>query len=293
MKKLILSIAAAAISALTIHSLQAQIRTPASSPSAEIKQTVGLTEVTINYSRPSAKGRVVFGDLVPMGQLWRTGANAATKLTFSDNVSLGGQELKKGSYAVLTSPSDEAWKVLLYPYESTNWGSYTDKEPFASFAVRPDKTPEFTETFTITVSDITAGSANIDLRWEQTKVSLPLEVEFEERVMADIKRVLAGPTAGDYYAAASYYHDNKKDLNQALEWAQKGNSMTPQFWTLRREAMILGDLGRFDEAIKVAEKSSMMAQEAGNDEYVRMNKKSVEEWMTKMSKPAPKPGKKN
>ncbi len=303
MKKLFLPVVIMAMTVLGIHTLQAQIRTPQPSPAAEIKQTVGLTEITISYSRPSAKGRVVFGDLVPLGQTWRTGANAATKFTFSDNVKLGGVDVKKGSYAVLSVPTADSWKIMLYPYESTNWGSYPDKEPAAAFAVRADKTPEFTETFTINITDITSSSANVELRWEQTRVMIPLMVDFDERVMADIKRVMAGPSANDYYAAATYYHENKKDLNQALEWSQKGNAMSPQFWTLRREALILADLGRFEEAIKTAERSMAMSKEAGNDEYVRMNKKSIDEWTNKVKPAQPavpatpgratKPGKKN
>ncbi len=306
MKKLFLPAIVMVITVLSLHSLQAQIRTPQPSPAAEVKQTVGLTEITINYSRPSAKGRVVFGDLVPLGQTWRTGANAATKFTFSDNVRLGGVDVKKGSYAVLTVPAADTWKVMLYPYESTSWGSYSDKEPAAAFTVRADKTPEFTETFTINLTDITSSSANVELRWEQTRVMIPLMVDFDERVMADIKRVMAGPSANDYYAAATYYHENKKDLDQALEWAKKGNAMSPQFWTLRREALILADLGRYQEAIATAERSMAMAKEAGNDEYVRMNKKSIDQWVSVMKPAQPvsptvpntpgratKPGKKN
>lgn len=292
MKKLILPIAISAITALTLHSLEAQIRTPAASPAAEIKQTVGLTEVTVNYSRPSAKGRVVFGDLVPMGQMWRTGANTATKITFSDNVKLGGQEVKKGSYAIITAPNPDNWKVMLYMYESSNWGSYAEQEPAVVFAVPADKTPEFEETFSISFKDVANNSANIELRWEQTRVSIPLEVEFETRVMEDIKRVLSGPSPNDYSAAAAYYHDNKKDLNQALEWIQKSNSMAPRYWNLRREALILAELGRTDEAVKVAEKSLAMASESGDDNYVRMNKKSIDEWNAKKGAGA-KPAKKN
>ncbi len=284
MKNLILLVAVMALTALSLHTMEAQIRTPQPSPTAEFKQTVGLTDVTINYSRPSARGRVVFGDLVPMGEKWRTGANSATKLTFSDNVKFGGEEVKKGSYALVTVPAADSWKVLVFPYESSSWGSYVDMEPMVAFAARADKTADFTETFTIGIADVTNNSANIELRWEQTKVSLPLVVEYDARVMEDIKRVMAGPGAGDYSAAASYLHDNKKDLNQALEYIQKANSMAPRYWTLRREAMILGDLGRYDEAIKVADKSTALAMEGGDDAYVRMNKKSVEEWTAMMKK---------
>lgn len=289
MKKLILPVFVMFMTALSIHTLEAQIRTPQPSPAAEVKQTVGLTEVTIVYSRPSAKGRVVFGDLVPMGQLWRTGANAATKLTFSDNVKLGGQELKKGSYAIITAPGAEMWKVMLHVYDGSNWTAYTEKEPAVSFSVKSDKTAEFTETFTIAVNDVTSTSANIDIRWENTKVSLPLMVEFDATVMENIKRVMSGPSAGDMAAAANYYHDNGKDLNQALEWIQKANASTPRYWTLRREAMILADLGRYEEAVKTAEKSLAMASEGGDDAYVKMNKKSIEEWTPKIIKAAPQP----
>lgn len=282
MKKLILPIAVAVMTALTIHSLEAQIRTPAASPAAELKQTVGLTEVAVIYSRPSAKGRVVFGDLVPMGQLWRTGANTATKITFSDNVKLAGQEVKKGSYTLITAPSEGSWKVMLHMYESGNWSSYADKDAAIAFAVPADKTAEFAETFTISITDISNVGANIELRWEQTRVAIPLEVEFDTRVMEDIKRVLSGPGAGDYSAAAAYYHENGKDLTQALEWIQKSNSMMPRYWNVRREALILAELGRTGEAIKVAEKSLSMASESGDDNYVRMNKKSIDEWNAKM-----------
>ncbi len=230
----------------------------------------------------------MFGDLVPMDQVWRTGANSATKITFSENVKLGGQEVKKGSYALLTVPGKDMWKVMLHNYESTNWGSYTDKAAAVAFSVKSDKTAEFTETFTIAVNDVTSNSANIDIRWENTKASLPLMVEFDAAVMENIKRVMAGPSAGDLAAAANYYHDNGKDLNQALEWIQKANASTPRYWTLRREAMILADLGRYEEAVKTAEKSLALASEGGDDAYVKMNKKSIEEWTPKI-KPAQQP----
>jgi hypothetical protein len=289
MKKLILPVFVMFMTALSIHTLEAQIRTPQPSPAAELKQTVGLTEVAIVYSRPSAKGRVVFGDLVPMDQLWRTGANSATKITFSENVKLGGQEVKKGAYAIITAPGKEMWKVMLHNYDGTNWTSYTEKEAAVTFAVKSDKTAEFTETFTIVVNDVTSNSANIDIRWENTKVSLPLMVEFDAAVMENIKRVMSGPSAGDLAAAANYYHDNGKDLNQALEWIQKANASAPRYWTLRREAMILADLGRYEEAVKTAEKSLALASEGGDDAYVKMNKKSIEEWTPKIVKAAPQP----
>lgn len=259
-----------------------QIQTPAPSPTAEYKQKVGLTDVMVQYSRPSAKGRTIFGAdknaIVPFGTIWRTGANSATKLSFGDDVKLGGQAVKKGDYALLTTPGATEWKIMLYPYESTNWGSYPEKTPAVTIMAKPTKLASKVETFTIDLNDQQANLAHLDLIWEMTKVSVPLEVEVEKKVMANIERVMGGPTANDYFQAASYYHDNKKDLNQALAWIKKANEKDPQYWMLRREALILADLGRKPDAIAAATRSLEMAKKAKNDEYVRMNEASIAEW---------------
>lgn len=269
----------------------AQIRTPQPSPSCELKQTVGLTEVTVAYSRPSAKDRTIFAadGVVPFGKVWRAGANSATKITFGDDVKVGGAELKKGSYALLITPNATEWKFMFYPYESTNWGSYVDKTPVATASATPVKLGNKVETLTYDINNLRNASASLDIMWDMTKAGVTIDVEVDKRVMADIDRVMAGPGAGDYYAAATYYHDSGKDLNKALEWIQKATAGdSPAFWQVRREALILGDLGRYDEAIAAAEKSKMLAEKAGNEEYVIMNKKSIEDW-AKMKKS----GKKN
>jgi len=268
---------------LSATMLEAQIITPAPSPTAELSMQVGLTDVHIEYSRPSVKGREVFSEegLVPYGDMWRTGANAATKFTFSDAVTLGGQKLEGGSYAVLTQPGEDQWEIRFYPYESTNWGAYVELDPAASFTADPREIDYLVETFLININNVRHNKATIDLMWENTLVSLPLEVDVDDKVMGQIERTMGGPTANDYMAAANYYLETGKDLEKAAKWAAKANEMNPRFWTLRTQAQILAEMGRYDKAIEVAKKSKEMAQEAGNKDYVRMNEASIEMWMKK------------
>jgi hypothetical protein len=277
MKKVLLPVLALFL-AFSVH---AQIRTPSASPTANFSTTVGLTDVAIEYSRPSAKDRVIFAEdgLVPFGNIWRTGANSATKLSFSDAVTIGGVEVEAGDYAVLTMPMASEWKFMLYPYESGSWGSYVEKDPAAAFMVPAAATGHMVETFTIGVNNVRNESATIDFAWENTMVSVPLAVNVHDRVMANIKQVMAGPTMNDYYAAASYMHDAGVNLEQALEYIQMATSSDDaRYWVVRREALILADLGRTDEAIKAANRSMELAKAAGNNDYVRMNQKSIEEW---------------
>lgn len=282
MKRLLTNIfVIATLVLLTIPAI-AQIRTPAPSTTAELKQTVGLTEINLVYSRPSAKGRTIFAKdgIVPFGAMWRTGANSATKLTFGDDVKIGGKDLKKGSYALYTKPDAAEWTVMLFTYDTPNAGGYADKTPVVTFTAKPKMMGDMVETFTIGVNDITNTTANIDLMWEKTKVSLPLQVEVDKRVMADIERIMAGPSQNDYSAAASFYYD-KKDYAKALEHIQKANAKDAKFWNLRTESLILADMGKTAEAIKTAEMSKKLAMQEKNDDYVRMNEKSIAEWSKK------------
>ncbi|RME92265.1 MAG: DUF2911 domain-containing protein [Bacteroidetes bacterium] len=267
----------------------AQIKTPAASPAAKVIQTVGLSEITVEYSRPSVKGRTIFAEdgLVPYGKLWRTGANAATKITFSDDVMLGADNFKlaAGEYAILTKPMAEVWHVMFYPYESSSWGSYVDKEAAATLKAEVNKTGHMVETFTIGFDKLTMDGAHLVFAWENTMVALPIRTEVHEAVMADIKRTMAGPTANDYFRAASYLHDSGQDLELALEYIQKATNVEePRFWMVRREALILKDLGRSQEAIAAAKRSLELARAAGNEDYVRMNEKSIAEWTGKSQK---------
>lgn len=266
--------------ALTIN---AQIKTPAASPSATVMQEAGMTDITVEYSRPAVKGRTIFAadGLVPFGKPWRTGANQATKVTFSQPVTLGGKDVKKGSYAILTKPMADKWEFMLFPYESSNWGSYLEKTPAVTFTAPTKKTDWMTESFTIGFGDLKSNEATMMFMWDKTYVPVKIGLNTDDMAMESIEATLAGPTPRDYYLAGSYYHDSKRDLKTAYEYVHKANEMDPKFWQLRRESLILADMGKYKDAIQVANKSKEMAMKAGNDDYVRMNDASIKEWTMK------------
>ena len=266
---------------------QAQIKTPAASPVAKFGQEVGLVQVDVEYSRPSSKGRKIFGDLVPYGQLWRTGANASTKVNISDEVKAGGIALPKGNYALYTIPGEKEWTIIFYK-NTTFWGApdtkdFAEADVAARFNVPAVKTSEATETFTIALANLKNNGADLEIRWENTKVAIPLTVDTDAKVLADIKRQMDGPSASTYYAAGRYYFDEKKDMNQALTWVNKSLEMGGEkFWMVRTKALILAELGRYKDAIAAAERSSELAKTENNADYQRMNEKSIAEWKKKM-----------
>jgi len=281
MKKLLFSICTIALVAFFATTSNAQIKTPAPSPSATSTQAIGLSDVTITYSRPSVKGRKVFAadGLVPYGKVWRTGANQVTKISFGADVRAGGKDLKKGDYAVLTIPNAKSWAVHFYPYETGNWGSYVEKTPTAIATANVKALPFSVESFIIMINNITDDSGNLEFIWDNVVAAVPLKFEVQKNVMAAIDKTLAGPTANDYYAAGNYLLSINKDLDKALMYVQKATKGdSPKFWQVRREALILSKLGKTKEAITVAKLSKDLAMKAGNDDYVRMNEKSIAEW---------------
>lgn len=278
MKKFIVVLFIAALS----YPLGAQVNTPAPSPFSRLEQKVGLTDVAIEYSRPSMRGRTIFGDLVPYDKLWRTGANAYTLISFSDDVKIGGNEVKAGTYSIFTKPGKESWEVFFYT--DTQGGGvprdWEDSKVAAKLSVPVYPIPMAVETFTITLDDLKTNSANLGLLWEKTYVAVPIEVPTDAAVSKSIERALNGPTAGDYYASAVYYLMEDKDIDKAKEWMDKAMSMTkePAFWQLRQQSLILAKAGDKKGAIATAKKSLEKAEEANNADYVKMNKESLKEW---------------
>ena len=262
-------------------SAQAQIKTPAPSPSATIMQTVGLTDVTVEYSRPSAKGRTIFGDdaLVPNGKIWRTGANSVTKVTFSDDVMIEGKELAAGKYGVLTMPGASKWAVHFYTFESNSWNSYTEATPALAVSVMPKKSADMTESFTISIDGLKSDGATMNIKWANTVVPVSISTNSDKAVMAAIDKVMAGPSAGDYYNAASYYFTADKDLDKALTWMEKAIAgPDKKFWQMKRMSELLAKMGKTKEAITAAKTSLELATKAGNDDYIKMNNDNIKMW---------------
>lgn len=282
MKKL-LSLCTLAV--LLTFTVNAQIKTPQPSPLAKISQEVGLSKVDVEYSRPSAKGRKIFGELVPFGEMWRTGANASSKVTFGDDVKIGGTTVTKGTYALYVTPNMKEWTVIFYKNTSF-WGipgkDFNEADVAAKVTVPVVMLAENVESFTINVDNLRNSSFDLVIEWEKSCVNVPVMMDTDTKVMADIKGQMEGPSASTYYQSARYYYEEKKDMNMALAWVQmsldKGGE---KFWIVRQKALILAELGRYKDAIATAERSTELAKAEGNGDYPRMNDKSIAEWKSK------------
>jgi len=280
LKKLFMLIVIVGISS----AINAQIKTPQPSPAAKMEQVVGLTDVKVEYSRPAMKGRTIFGNLVPFGEVWRTGANANTKITFSDDVTIGGKELKKGTYAIYTIPNQSSWDVIFYS-DATNWGNpakWDESKVALKTTVEVTPMPKKIETFTLSFDDLSNNSGVLGISWENTYVGVKFDVPTDKTTLKSIETAMAGPSKNDYFQAATYYHTEGKDLKQALEWMKKATAGDdPAFWYLRRMSLIQADLGDKAGAIATAKRSLAGAEKAGNADYVKMNKESIAEWSKK------------
>ncbi|MDQ4141374.1 MAG: DUF2911 domain-containing protein [Bacteroidota bacterium] len=261
----------------------AQLETPQASPLATTTQRVGLTSISVEYSRPSAKGRKIFGGILPYGKAWRTGANATTKITFKDDVTVQGNKVPAGEYALYTIPNENEWTIVLNKNLTLggNTEGYKTTEDVARFAVKPIRLTNRTETYTINFSDLTPATANVELLWENTSVKFKVVTEVESKVMKQIQeQVINGQNVSPdmYAAAASYYYENNKDNNLALQWIKKANEKDPKFWNMHTQAKIQARAKDFKGATASAQKSIELAKAAKNDDYVRMNEQAIAEW---------------
>lgn len=261
---------------------QAQVLTPQPSPDATLKQVVGLTQFEVNYSRPSMRGRPIFGDLVPFGKLWRTGANKNTTIKFDDDIVFGGDEVNAGEYAIFTIPNEDKWQVYLYG-NTENWGTpseWNEDEIVAQTTVEVSKTSKEIESFTIEFNHFTKNNAHLIMKWEDTAVNILIEVPTDKKVMASIKTAMEDPKASDYYNAAVYYMETDRDINRAKTWIDKAMKMREDkpFWMLRQQSLIYAKAGDTSGAITLAKESLEAAEKAGNADYIRMNKASLKEW---------------
>ncbi|WP_278035929.1 DUF2911 domain-containing protein [Flavobacterium nitratireducens] len=263
-------------------SSKAQVRIPEMSPKAVIKQVVGLTDVEIVYSRPSARGRSVLGNLVPFGQLWRTGANENTIITFGDDVVINGKTLKKGKYALFSVPNVQSWDIIFYT-AIDNWGTpkeYDESKVALKATVQDQTLSKPVETFTIAINNLETSSATLDIAWENSYVSLKFEVPTKKIAIASIEKTLAGPTPEEYYTAAQYFYQSNSDIVKGREYIDKAVELSKSvpFYYLRLKSLIQAKQGDKKGAIETAKWSISAAEAAGNKEYVEMNKASIDEW---------------
>ena len=282
---------AAAATLLAAPAAHAQIATPQASPKSTVSQRVGLTDITITYSRPSLKGRAAFGDrtpLAPTGKRWRTGANATTSIKFSDDVTIEGKKVAAGEYGLYTIPNKTEWLVVLNKSlkQGADVDGFKDDQDVARFTIKPYKVASKVETFTVSFTDLTPGTANVALEWANIGAKFKVTADVDTKVMAQIDEKItkaATPAPGDLAAAAVYYLDNNKDLKQALAWMEKANAAEPtKFWNLNTEAKIRLKMKDYAGATKAAEasKKAALAATPPNGEYVKMN----EELMTEAKK---------
>jgi Protein of unknown function (DUF2911) len=270
MKKILLAIFALAGFALLST---AQVKMPAASPTQTVKQDFAIGFIELTYSRPSAKGRKIYGDLVPYNKIWRTGANAATKIVFSEPVEIGGKKIDSGTYVLYTIPRADSWQVILNK-GLKNWGTdgYKETDDVVRFTVSPMKIKPAVESFTMDFSDLTPETALLNIKWEKTQVSIPIVANFKDKVRAQIEAAMKTDKK-PYWAAAQFYNEYDKNLPLALENATKAIEENKEaFWMWIYKAKIQKDMGDMAGAMESSKKSMELAKAAKNDDYVKMNK---------------------
>lgn len=270
------------------YAIEAQVKTPQPSPKSTVEQVVGLTNVEVVYSRPGAKGRTIFGDLVPFGKIWRTGANENTIISFSDDVTIDGKTLAKGKYSLYTLPKADNWEIIFYK-TTDNWGNpeeWQETNVVLRANAKPVMIDRKLESFTIAINNLNNDSADLELSWEKTLVSLKFNVPTQKNTLANITKALSGPSAGDFFSSSQYLFQSNGDLNKALEYVNKALSMNKEgedvpFWYLRQKSLIQAKLGDKKNAIETAKLSLAAATKAKNEDYVKMNNDSIAEWSKK------------
>ena len=262
-----------------------QVETPQLSPRCNFTQTVGLTDIAIDYSRPSKRNRIVFGNVVPYNKVWRLGANKNSTINISDDIYFGADTLFKGEYALFAIPGEQSWELVFYK-ETSNWGTPdTWDESKVACRLKSQITPLTSplETMTIAIDDIGTKSATLNISWDQVKVSYPFALQTEDQVVKNIASVMSGPSASDYYKSAKYYLNEGLDAEKALVWITKAIEMRGEsaYWMTRVQAELYANLGKYDQAIEAAKRSLEAAKKSDSSRYIDMNEKSIIEWTKK------------
>ena len=268
--------------------LTSQITHPKASPFAQTHQDIGLSKISIAYSKPAARGRKVIGGLVPYGRIWRVGANESTKITLDTDMLVQTNLLPKGTYALYAFPEENEWQIAFHT-NTAHWGdgrkNYDPKEDLFRITVKPQEIPYHQENFLIAFDSITHNSACLNLIWERTKVSIPFHVDTHAQMELEIaKQIKENPTAQTYYEAARYLQEQNKDFKRALGYLNKALEIGGDTYYFHRvKSLVEAELGDYSAAIKSAKKSLEIASELEKDEFVRMNEKNIKKWQTMLS----------
>lgn len=271
MKKVILGFL---MIALSVHAEAQTLKVPSASTSQVVKQEFGLGSIELNYSRPNLKGRTIFGDLVPYGAIWRTGANTATILTFSDEVVIGGKKVPAGKYGLLTIPGASSWTIIISKQtDVSSPAAYKQDMDVVRLEATPMALPFPIETFMIHFERVTSNELDLMLIWDQTAVSFSIREDVDAKILGQIDNLMNKDNR-PYYNAAVYYMDNKKDLSKAAQWLDKAVEQNPNaYWIWYQKARCLSLLNKKAEAKVASEKSWTLAKEAKNGDYVTLNEK--------------------
>jgi hypothetical protein len=259
----------------------AQLNFPNASPDSEFKQQVGFTEIGVKYSRPGAKGRVIFGGLIPYGELWRTGAHDATTISFSDTVKMNGNIIPSGTYSFFTIPDRDEWTIILNKaVEMHGTSEYTPDKDLVRFKVKAEKSSRYYETFTIEVNDIIKDAASLFVIWENTQVKINIQTNADEVVMTEINNrinIKKEDRASLFYQASMYYFNNKKDIKQSYEWIKMANQKTQDAGYLQLQGKIEAAMGDKSNAIKSLKASTDLARAKKLDQIISANDKLLAE----------------
>jgi hypothetical protein len=270
MKKIFMS--AIAIAGFALLST-AQVRMPAPSPTQTVKQDFAIGSIELTYSRPTAKGRKIFGDLVPYNKIWRTGANAATKIVFTEPVEFGGKKVDTGTYVLYTIPGMDSWEIILNK-GLTNWGidGYKETQDVVRITVNPYKVKNKLESFTMEFTDVKPETCVLEIKWAKTGVAIPVVANFRDKVRAQIEASMKTDKK-PYWSAAQFYNEYDKNLPLALENSNKAIEANKEaYWMWIYKAKIQKDMGDNAGAMESSKKSMELAEAAKNDDYVKMNK---------------------
>lgn len=264
-------------SATATFAQQQQPELPAPSPAATVKQRVGLTDVTVEYSSPAVNGRKIFGELVPYNEMWRTGANMATKVTFSRDAMVAGKAVPAGTYALFTIPTESEWTVILNKKaQASGTTGYDEKEDQARFTTKPATIPK-RERMTFLFADTTDTTTSLDLEWDTLKLSIPIQVDTTVQAMANIDQALAAAWR-PHASSARYLAENNGDLAKALTYIDKSIAIDENWFNCWIKADILSKTGKNKDAYAWAKKSYDLGLKADNFFWKDRVAKAMEDW---------------